>query len=140
MKLTPAERAQYLQEAMFDFPKMMRRLEVLKAEEFVNNVEKLRRESRARIHVRRVHHVDHVGGDQEKLTCTACGRSEIQRVGGCDFPIDPALAKKLINYRGKRSDGTPSGIMAECPGCTKKARDERYPKGWSPWNNKKATS
>lgn len=105
----------------------------------MNNVEKLRKESRARIHVRRLIRVEFAGGDQETLTCSVCGWAKTQRIGNCNFPIDPALAKKLAHYRGKLSDGSPGGIMGECPTCTKKARDERYPKGWSPWTNKKAT-
>jgi len=138
--MTPEERTQYLREAQYDLPKLMHRMMNLKAEAFVNNVEKLRREHRKRIRVRRVIRVEYVGGDQEKLTCSTCGWTKTQRIGNCEFPIDPALAKKMADYRGKLSDGSAGGIMGECPGCTKKERDTRYPKGWSPWNNKGAVN
>lgn len=103
----------------------------------MTNVEKLRRDHRKRIRCRRLLRVEYMGGDQEKLTCAECGWTKTQRIGGCNFPVDPALAKKLADYRGKLSDGTPGGIMGECPGCTKKARDRQYPKGWNPWNTTK---
>ena len=106
----------------------------------MNNVEKLRRESRARIHHRTLHRVEYVPPTQERLTCTECGFSEVQEVGGCKFTMDADIAKKLAHYRGKRSDGTDGGIMAECRKCTKAARDRRYPRGWSPWDNTKAQS
>lgn len=136
MKTTPEQRTQYLREVQYDLPNLMRRIHVLRAEEFVNNVEKLRRENRARIRCRRKILVEYAGGDQEKLTCSVCGWTKTQRIGNCDFPMDPTLAKKMADYRGKLSDGMPGGIMGECPGCTKKERDRQYPKGWSPWNKK----
>jgi len=98
----------------------------------MNNAEKLRRMHRSRIHHRTIHRVLYAGEDRETLTCTECGLSQTQRVGGAKFRIDPALAKKLIHYRGKLSDDSDGGILAECRRCTQRKRDERYPKGWGP--------
>jgi hypothetical protein len=93
----------------------------------MTNAEQVRRKLRARIHVRRRLRVEYVGDDQERLVCPDCGWTLVQRVGGAKDPVDPALARKLIGYRG--SGG---GIFAECDGCTQGERDERYPKGWGP--------
>lgn len=104
----------------------------------VSNVEKLRREYRKRIRCRRLIRVEYAGGDQEKLTCAECGWTVTQRIGNCEFPMDPVLAKKMADYRGKRSDGSPGGIMGQCPRCTQRERDRRYPKDWNPWPKKAA--
>lgn len=106
----------------------------------MNNAEKLRRGQRAKIHCRRLHRVEYVPPTQERLTCTSCGYSEVQEVGGVDFKMDPALAQKLAHYRGKRSDGSDAGIMAECHRCTEMARDQRYPKGWGPLGPQSSTN
>lgn len=98
----------------------------------MNNAEKLRRMQRAKVHCKRLHRVEYVPPTRERLTCTACGLSEEQEVGGVDFKQDADLAKKLAHYRGKRSDGSDGGIMAECRRCTLQARDRLYPKGWGP--------
>lgn len=109
---------------------MMRKVPHLRTR---SNVERLRRDYRSRIHCRRLLRVEYAGGDQERLHHEECGWTLVQRVGGAREPMDPALAKKLANYRGKLSDGSPGGIMGECPRCTKRERDRQYPKDWSPW-------